>query len=130
MKTESPAFWLTNFSNRNISLTDLNLTVRAFSSINLLDSKHYSYTLDQLNLSVTKGSIFKKRKMLTVRQIAPIVTKMNVPFNKETFIPSRERSILSIKEENYDELNLSDEEFAKDNADLVSLDVKTILEKV
>jgi hypothetical protein len=130
MKQEPPAFWLTNFTKRNVSLADLNLTVKAFSSVNLLDKKHYDYTLEQLIKSATQGSIFKKNNMLAVRQVAPVVIKMNVPFDRETFIPSRERSTFSIKEENYDELNVSDEEFAKENADLVVLDDKTLATKV
>lgn len=130
MKPELPAFWLTNFSNRNVSLADLNLTVKAFSSINLLDKKHYDYTLEQLEKSRKEGSIFAKRTMLKVREVAPIVTKMNVPFDRETFIPTRERSTFSIKEEHYDELNLSDEDFAKENADIVALDTKPLPPKV
>lgn len=120
MKPELPTFWLTNFSKRNVSLADLNLTIKAFSSINLLDTRHYSYTLEQLLKSEAEGSIFKKQSLVKRRQIAPTVIKMNVPFIKETFIPSRERSIFVIKEENYDELNVSDEDFAKDNADLMA----------
>jgi hypothetical protein len=130
MKPEPPAFWLTNFSKRNVSLADLNLTVKALSSINLLDKRHYDYTLEQLEKSKTSGSIFSKRNALTVRQMAPIVTKMNIPFDRETFIPTRERSTFSIKEEYYDELNLSDEDFAKENADIVVLDTKPLPPKV
>lgn len=130
MKQELPTFWLTNFSKRNVSLADLNLTIKAFSSVNLLDKKHYSYTLDQLVKSANEGSIFKKQSMLVVRQTAPTVIKMNIPFDRETFIPSRERSLYSIKEENYDELNVSDEDFAKENADIVALDAKPLVTKV
>lgn len=130
MKKETPTFWVSNISNRNVSLADLNLTIKAFSSVNLLDKKHYQYTSDQLTKSVESGSIFKKRDKIIVRKVAPEVLKANVPLTRETFIPSRERSVLSIKEENYDELNLSDEEFAKENADIASLDEKTITKKV
>jgi hypothetical protein len=135
MKPELPAFWLTNFSNRNVSLTDLNLTVKAFSSVNLLDHKHYYYTIDQLVKSATEGSIFKKRRMLRVRQITPIITKMDMPFLRETFIPSREHSILTIEEANYEELKVSDdfnkenEEFAKENADIAASDLQPMFIK-
>lgn len=130
MKTEAPTFWVTNISPRNVSLADLNLTIRAFSSVNLLDKKHYQYTLEQLQKSVEAGSIFKKRDKIIVRKIAPEVLKANVPLTRETFIPSRERSIFSIKEEKYDELNLSNEEYAKENADIVILDEKPLIKKV
>jgi hypothetical protein len=126
MKTEAPTFWLTNISNRNVSLTDLNLTVKAYSSINLLDQKHYKYNLNQLLKSAESGSLFKKRDKLVIRKVAPEILKANVPLNRETFIPSRERSLLVIKEENYEELNISDEQFAKENADIVELDTKPL----
>jgi hypothetical protein len=137
MKTEQPTFWLTNVSNRNVSLTDLNLTVKAYSSINLLDKKHYQYTLEEIQKSVTSGSVFKKRDKLTVRKVAPEILKANVPLLRETFIPSRERSVFAIKEENYEELMVdnenqkaSDEQFARDNADIIELDGQSLFKKV
>lgn len=136
MKKESPTFWVTNISPMNVSLADLNLTIKAYSSVNLLDKKHYQYTLEQLIKSVEAGSIFKKRDKIVVRKIAPEILKANVPLTRETFIPTRERSLLSIKEENYEELNLSeadqkksDEEFAKANADLADADSKPLPQK-
>lgn len=126
MKNNAPTFWLTNISNRNVSLADLNLTVKAYSSVNLLDKKHYYYTLEQLQKSVESGSIFKKRDKLIVRKIAPEILQANVPLLRESFIPTREKSVLVIKEENYEELNLSDEQFAQENADIVELDNKPI----
>ena len=129
MTKESPTFWLTNISSMNVSLSDLNLTVKAYSSINLLDTRHYQYTLEQLQKSAASGSIFKKRNKLVVRKIAPEILKANVPLMRETFIPTRERSTLSIKEEKYEELNVSDEEFAKENADTAELDNKPLIVK-
>jgi hypothetical protein len=126
MTKDKQSFWITNISNRNVSLADLNLTVKAFSSVNLLDKKHYDYNLEQLNTSATKGSIFKKKDKIVVRQVAPEVIKMNVTFLKETYIPSRERSTYVIKEENYEELNISDEEFAAENAEIIELDTTPI----
>jgi len=119
-------FWVTNISNRNVSLSDLNLTIKAFTSVNLLDNKHYSYNIKQLNDSVTGGSIYNKRNKIVVRLVAPEIMKMDMPLLKETYVPSRERSIYSIKEEYYEELNISDEDFAKENADIIELDNKSI----
>jgi hypothetical protein len=130
MKKEAPTFWVTNISPMNVSLADLNLTVKAYSSANLLDKKHYYYTPEQLQKSFESGSIFKKRDKIVVRKIAPEILKANVPLTRETFIPTRERSTLVIKEENYEELNLSDEEFAKENADIVELDNQPVNKKV
>lgn len=137
MKKEEPTFWVTNISNMNVSLADLNLTVKAFSSVNLLDKKHYYYTQEQLTKSFESGSIHKKRDKIIVRKVAPEILKANVPLTRETFIPTRERSLLAIKEENYEELTLSEEEqkksdemFAKENADTADADTKPMLQKV
>lgn len=126
-KPDTNSFWVTNISNMNVSLADLNLTVKALSSANLLDKRHYQYTLEQLTNSFKSGSLFKKRDKIIVRKLAPEVLKMNIPFSRETFIPSRERSVLVIKEENYEELNVSSAEqdliaYAKDNADTAQMD--------
>jgi len=117
-----PSFWVTNMSKMNVSLSDLNLTIKAFTTINLLDQKHYSYTLDQLLTSATKGSLAKKKDKLVIRQVAPEYSKKNVLLDRETFIPTRERSLFNIKEEKYEELEVSDEDFAKDNADTADMD--------
>lgn len=130
MQKNQVNFWVTNFSSKNVSLADLNLTIRAFTSVNLLDIKHYQYTLAQLQKSAESGSIFNKRDKLTVREVAPEMIKSSISFIRETVIPSRNRSVYSIKEENYEELNVSDEEFAKENADIIDLDGKPLLKKV
>ncbi len=115
-------FWITNISNRNVSLTDLNLTVKAFSSVNLLDKKHYDYSPAQLHASASSGSLAKKRDKLVVRQLAPTIIKKSTAVNRESMIPTRERSLYNIKEEHYEELAVSDEDFAKDNADTAQID--------
>lgn len=123
-------FWITNISNRNVSLTDLNLTIKAFTSVNLLDKKHYDYSLEQLQTSVSSGSLAKKRDKLVVRQLAPTIIKNDTSFSRESMIPTRERSLYNIKEEHYEELAVSDEDFAKDNADTAQIDAnKQILLK-
>ncbi len=109
--------------NRGVSLADLNLTVKPFSSVNLMN-KHYNYTLEQLQKSAASGSIYKKRSMISVRKVPPFMQKMNVPLATETYLPSRERSVLLIKEESYEELNISDEQFADQNSDLIDSEIK------
>lgn len=130
--TSNADFWITNISNRNVSLADLNLTIKAFSSINLMDKKHYDYTLDQLQKSASSGSISIKSSIIKVRKYPPLNTINNtISISKETFIPSREQSILNIKEENYEELKVEgdlrhadEEKFAAENADLAELDTQ------
>lgn len=118
MKNANKEFWVTNLSNRDVSLADLNLTIRAFTSVNLLGRRYY-YTLEQLEKSVASGSIFKKRDKIVKRLVPPQFIKMNVVDMSDANMPSRERSILDVKEEKYEELMVSDEDFAKENADLV-----------
>lgn len=137
MKKEAVTFWVTNISNRNVSLADLNLTIKAYNSVNLMDTRHYQYRIEQLKNSVESGSIFKKRDKIIVRKVAPEVLKANMPLTRETFIPTRERSLLAIKEENYEELNVSeddqkksDEIFANENAETADADTKPMIQKV
>ncbi len=129
-KKPVPTFWVTNVSNRNVSLTDLALTIRAFTTVNLLDSRHYTYTQEQLEKSHASGSLYLKRRMIRKRQVAPPPdVKEKLPLMENAIIPTRERSILDIKEEQYAELDLSDEKadvekFAEENADLADMDSK------
>lgn len=102
-------------------MSDLNLTINAFSTVNLLDNKHYSYTIQQLEKSFASGSLFKKRNRFKLRKNAPEIITNKILFDRDIYSPTRQRSILQIKQENYDELNLSDEKFAEENADLVDL---------
>ena len=115
-------FWITNFSNRNISLSDLNLTVMAFSSINLLDDRHYSYSKEQLLKSEKGGSLFNYRKKIAVRSAPPVIPDNKILFNQAGVIPGREKSTYSIKEEKYEELNMSDEVFAAEHADIADVE--------
>jgi len=123
-------FWITNISNRNVSIADLNLTIKSLSSINLLDQKHYYYNWEQIEQSSTIGSIFNKRDKLFIRKNSPIINNNIIPFSKEEYMPTRERSILNIKEEVYEELNITDEQFAEENADSAELDRQPIIVKV
>jgi hypothetical protein len=143
------SFWITNLTNRNVSLADLNLTIKAFSTVNLLDSKHYSYTREQLEKSKESGSLFIKRKMFGFRTVAPKIIKEDMPIirtlydgdNKVwsqdgAYLPSREKSVYRIAETTYEELSfapdpsldnktaqqLADERFAEENAELAELD--------
>lgn len=110
--------WVTNICNRNVTLSDLNLTIKAYSSINLLDKKHYNYTLEQVNKSVSNGSIFNKRNKIVVRTFPPNYEKENKIKESNNFISSRERSVYSIKEEYYEELDISDDDFIENNVNI------------
>ena len=129
MKKPLTPFWVTNISNRNVTLSDLALNIPAYRTVNLMDTRHYQYTLEQLQKSATSGSLFFKRNMIVVRKVAPEVHKEKKSVNHQAVIPSRERSVLEIKEEKYEELQVSNEEFAIENADLADMDNQPIFSK-
>jgi len=122
-------FWVTNVSNRNVSLTDLALSIKAYSTVNLMDTRHYSFTKDQLEKSATSGSLFLKRSKLKVRNNAPVEIKNEMLVTHNNIIPGRERSTLDIKQVDYEELKVEDtkadeEKFANENAELADLDAQ------
>lgn len=117
-KIDKHEFWVTNTSMKyDVSLSDLRLTIRRGESRNLLDSRHYTYTAEQLEKSAQNGSIKKKSSVISVRRIAPDlpvkmlleVDKTKVPLkplrhNIEVHLPEYEEFQF------VDEDNLSDEE--------------------
>lgn len=111
-------FWITNKSNSNVTLADLAFTIPAYKSYNLLDSKHFHLTWKQIYDSAVKGSIRKKSHKVAIRNIAPtnkrVVTKH---VSDASASPNRSKSIFEIKEEKFEELELTDEEFAEQHAD-------------
>jgi hypothetical protein len=117
-------------SPRNVTLADLALNIKAYTTVNLLDSKHYSYTLEQLLKSKESGSLFHKRGMVSVRDVPPERFKSTIPIQRDAVIPSRQRSVLELEEKEYEELKISeddrkkqDEIYARENADLADIDV-------
>lgn len=116
----------------NVTLADLALNIRAFTTVNLLDKKHYNYTLEQLLKSKESGSLFKKRDRVMVREVPPPEhDKEHTPIQREAIMPSRERSILIIEEKEYEELKVSEEDqkkqdeiYAQENADLAEIDIQ------
>jgi hypothetical protein len=113
------SFWVTNISKMNVSLTDLNLTIRTMTTVNLLDHRHYSFTENELKKSAESGSIFKKRDRVVVRKVEPKLSQPHhILIEEDSSMPSRERSLVSVKQEKYEELNVSDESFASEMADL------------
>ncbi len=108
----SDTFWVTNVSDRNVCLSDLALTIPARRSMNLLDSRNFSYTYEQLEASATEGSLFTKRDKIklgiTHRQI---VDDNTIEISTQP-IQTRKRSAVVIKEPEYQDWLYSDEEFA------------------
>jgi hypothetical protein len=115
----SEQFWVTNISNMDVSLADLALSIPARKTVNLLDRRHYSFTIEQLEISHASGSLFAKNKKIKKRKIPPVTeTRQMVEVDFNAVVPSRRRSIVKIEHIQYDELELSDDLFAEQTADL------------
>jgi hypothetical protein len=112
-----------NITDRDSTLSDLNITIKAKSSVDLLDWKRYHLTEDQLNNSITSGSLYLKRNSILKRVVPPGEifknTANNYALNLGSKIPSKHRSTVSIKYEKYDELDMSDEEYIKQTLDVL-----------
>lgn len=118
MRKSQLSFWITNCSKLNVSLADLGITVKSMTSVNLLDEKHYTFTLPQLMKSLHEGSIFKKRDKIKLREKPPVQIKNQIQVNKNTFIDSRTKSIVEIEYKKYEELVTDDDKYGEDIADL------------
>lgn len=110
-------FWVTNVSDRNVSLTDLATTIPAHTSRNLLGKKS-QHTLEQLEASAKSGSIFLKRDKIRVRNVPPqqIVTPGIQVVRHPRW--GKNRSLVQIKEVRYAELDFSDEQFVGELSDI------------
>jgi hypothetical protein len=128
--TIKQTFWVSNMTPRNVTLADLALNIKAFSTVNLLDKRHYSYTLEQLLKSKESGSLFAKSAQISVRNVPPpIKKKEELPIVRSAFMPTRARSVLEVENKDFADLILSDEDqkkqdeiYAQENADLAELD--------
>lgn len=113
-RNKQTEFWVSNISDRNVTLRDLALSVKARSHVNLLDSRHYSYTLEQLQTSAESGSLYAKQRLLKVREVPPPepvkigLNKSKLPlFMADNPLFSR----LVIEEPQYEELEVDETEF-------------------
>ena len=99
------------------------------SSVNLLDNRHYHLTEEQLEKSFISGSLFKKRDKIVKRTIMSGIIKSNsLIMDANATIPSKARSVLEIKIEDYEELKLSNdkEEALKQEFDAVAETADTV----
>jgi hypothetical protein len=83
--------------------------------MNLLDERHFSYTLDQLQVSKESGSLYLKRDKIKIVDKPPKnIIKPGLYVSKEPrYIPSR--SNVRVEEKVFDELLSADsDQFASD----------------
>jgi hypothetical protein len=112
-------FWVSNVSEKNVCLADLALTVPARRHINLLDSKHFSYTLEQLEKSRDSGSLFKKSRLVKVREVAPEPLVKPGKYKSKTpmFMKYNLRAAPEIEEPYFEELDVDEVSFANELTD-------------
>ncbi len=115
-------FWVSNVCDKNVTVADLGLSIASRRHVNLLDSRHYHLTKEQLELSAKSGSLFQKRDKLKVRQVAPEVV-IKPGFYVSTLplhmAQAGLRSNVVIEDKVYEELDFStesEEKFASDMA--------------
>ncbi len=126
---DKESFWITNISNMDVGLSDLNLTIRAFTSINILDKKHYSLTKEQINKSLENGSLNKRKDKVFVRKISPEIDKPHRITTAQSMIQTKKRSGIEVVPIKYEELDIPDTVYADENSDLVEADRQPILKK-
>jgi hypothetical protein len=85
--------WITNISKADISLSDLNITVKSMKSINLFG--HTTITKEQIIKSYMSGSISKRKGVLFFRLTAPAKDKRKIECINN-MLNNRAKSCLSI----------------------------------
>ncbi len=115
----SSEFWITNISKKDVNLSDLAVSIKAHSSINLLDKKHYSLTREQCEKSVNSGSIYVRRSYIKVREVLPYEPiKQNLQVANTIRSDRVLRPVIHVEQPEYEELSFSDEEIASDALDM------------
>lgn len=104
------SFFITNITNRNITIGDLQMSFKAYTTVNLLDFKHYHFTEQQIIDSFQSGSLYKKRKMFKIVNNLPKKDENKIVNTKVIrFTPPR--SIIKVEDKNFKELNYNDQDY-------------------
>lgn len=122
-------YWITNIStSKDISISDLRITVPATKSLNLLDSNHHTYTYEQLEKSRLTGGIKERSRWLKVRDVAPQKQiRPGIHLTKNARIAKLRAPSVKIKYKKYEELGdkeeqLAEEQFAAEEAEIIHND--------
>lgn len=123
MQKNNKEFWVVNKTNTNVSLRDLGITIAAHAKVNLLDSKHYYFTEEQLEQSKNSGSLFKKSNLLACVQRKPKNGKRNIieVTKPHILVPARNPSVV-VTIPKYEELEISEEQAALEAAEFAEYD--------
>lgn len=120
MKKNDQELWITNISKAAVSLRDLALTIQPYKSINLL-SKHFKYSIEEIEKSINYGSIKTKSDRIKIRKVAPqIIIKPGIYISKDP-LELKLRSAVKIENKNLNDLleednnaSLSDQKYILD----------------
>jgi hypothetical protein len=117
-KKDIGEFWVHNFSKHDINLGDLRCKLPARKSVNLLGRRYY-YTKEQLELSAESGSLFKYKDKIKINIKYIPEKQLNTISDCPRFNSNKKRSQIKMVEPKFEELQISETEFADD---LTSLD--------
>ena len=118
--------WIVNLTNTHLSLTDVRVTLPPYSTMDILDYRHSSLTVQEVEKSLESGSLFtaQDKKRIRIRQSQPqALPEKTIELSQVSF-PNKYRSSVVIEEKHYEELDLfiNDEEFAEQNAEMSMLE--------
>jgi len=99
--------WVTNLTSKDLLIDDLNVRLRARSSVNLL-VKNLRLTEELVVKSINNGSINKKSKFIAVRKEAPVFISKKIEASKDPLLKPK-HSIIEHIDENYQELDIIDD---------------------
>jgi hypothetical protein len=138
MKNKQPELWVTNINRiQDITIGDLAITLTRGRSINLLAKKKnglslYNITQKQIDKSFESGSLFKKSLHIKRRDVAPevFVTRVDIAPILDVSSTRNVRKPPEIEKVDFPDLDaddVSDEEFASENADMEAADRAPVL---
>jgi hypothetical protein len=133
--------WITNIStDKDVCLGDLRLTIKSGQSINLLATKKngqskFLFSRKNIDDSISRGSIFKKRDVIKVRKVAPVIFETRLDLEAESIdrsaIVNFKRKSAEIEVQEFPDLDMTEDQgeeaFAAENADLDFVDRKPVL---
>jgi len=130
--------WITNVNRfQDIRISDLLITLRRGSSINLLAKKKnglslYNLTRKQIDESIKSGDLYKKSNHIKIRLVAPEVygNRVEVANGFSLAFIKTNRKAEEIEQMDFPDLDLEEgsaEDFAIENADMDAADRAPIL---
>jgi hypothetical protein len=116
--------WVTNRTNHRVSVGDLNFTLKPHQTLDILDYRHSSLSVEMVEKSLNDGDLMarKKEQKIYFNQEKPQSKKVKIIDPEIVAFPSRCRTSITVAEKKYEELEqtsiMDDYEFAEQNADM------------